>query len=79
MVLKNKIGTLNNILSTRVKMEFPYRIDFSPYNFPYDKHDDMIKWCENNCNGIWRYETTHALYFQFDNDRDATMFMLKWR
>ena len=80
MVLaKTKIGSLNDILSTRVKMEFPHRVNFTTDDFPYDRHNEMIKWCEDNCQGIWRYETTYALYFQFDNDRDAMLFALKWR
>jgi hypothetical protein len=38
----------------------------------------MKQWCEDNCKSIWRCEHFHALYFQFENDYDATMFMLKW-
>lgn len=74
-----RVGTLTEILATRVKMEFQHRVDFTPYNYPYDKHLEIIEWCKKNCQGVWRAETTLALYFQFDNDRDATMFMLRWR
>ena len=38
----------------------------------------MKEWCETNCKGIWRNEQEHALYFQFSDDYDATMFMLRW-
>ena len=71
-----KIATLNEVLATRVKIEFRYRFDFA--EFPYEAFHEAKRWCERNCQGIWHIESTHALYFQFDNDRDATMFMLKW-
>jgi hypothetical protein len=38
----------------------------------------MKSWCEDNCKSIWRCESHHALYFQFEDDYDATMFMLRW-
>jgi hypothetical protein len=38
----------------------------------------MKEWCEANCKDIWRNEQVHAIYFQFADDYDATMFMLKW-
>ena len=71
-----KVATLNEILATRVKMEFQHRFDFAEFGYE-DFHKAKI-WCEENCRGIWNIESTHALYFQFDDDRDATMFMLKW-
>ncbi len=40
--------------------------------------DLMREWCNNNCTGLWRLEHVHALYFQFEEERDATMFMLRW-
>ena len=38
----------------------------------------MNEWCESNCRGLWRSETYHALYWQFEDEQDATMFMLRW-
>ena len=38
----------------------------------------MKWWCEENCQGLWRSETIHALYWQFEQERDAMLFMLRW-
>lgn len=76
MLAKTKIGTLNEILATRAKMTFKHRVNFS--QFGYEDFHEAKAWCEANCKGVWHVESTHALYFQFDDDRDATMFMLKW-
>jgi hypothetical protein len=38
----------------------------------------MAVWCITNCRGLWREEHYHALYFQFEDDYDAMMFMLKF-
>ena len=38
----------------------------------------MEDWCRENCSGIWRNHTIHALYWQFEQERDAMMFMLRW-
>ena len=73
---KTKIGTLGEILSTRSRATFPYRINFDSVG--YNTHHHMNKWCEDNCKGLWRAQHTHALYWQFENDYDATMFMLRW-
>ena len=73
---KTKIGTLNEILGTRSRAVFPYRINFDYIG--YGLLPEMKQWCEDNCKSIWRCEHFHALYFQFENDYDATMFMLKW-
>ena len=71
-----KVATLNEVLATREKMRFRYRINFEKVQ--YSNMSQMIAWCRDNCKGLWRVEKTHALYFQFDEDTDATMFMLKW-
>jgi len=77
MVTDNpKVVTLNEILATRSRAIFPYRINFQ--SIGYETLPAMIKWCEINCKGIWRNEQVHAIYFQFSDDYDATMFMLKW-
>lgn len=71
-----KIPTLNSILSTRARATFPYRINFNTVG--YETLPKMKEWCESNCKGLWRNEQVHAIYFQFENDYDATVFMLKW-
>ena len=73
---KTKVGTLGEILATRSRAIFPYRVNFEQVG--YDTLSQMKEWCEQNCKGIWRNEQVHAIYFQFSDDYDATMFMLKW-
>jgi hypothetical protein len=72
----NKIATLDAILVTRAKIKFPYRINFD--NITHNQIEEMAVWCINNCTDLWREEHYHALYFQFADERDAMMFMLKW-
>lgn len=78
MALDNSIKTasVNEILATRARAVFPYRINFD--SIGYQQLPVMKQWCEDNCKGIWRCEHFHALYFQFEADYDATMFMLRW-
>jgi hypothetical protein len=71
-----KIATLDAILVTRAKIKFPYRINFD--NITHNQIEEMAVWCINNCTDLWREEHYHALYFQFADERDAMMFMLKW-
>ena len=73
---KTKIATLGELLATRARAVFPYRINFD--NVGYSNLEPMKQWCEKNCKSLWRCESYHALYFQFEDDYDATMFMLKW-
>jgi hypothetical protein len=73
---KTKVTTLNEILATRARTMFPYRVNFN--NIPVAQVEEMAVWCINNCTGLWREEHIHALYFQFENDYDAMMFMLKF-
>ena len=75
-MVKTKISTLNEILATRAKMRFPHRVDFDIIG--YQLLPVMKQWCEENCKRVWRCEHFSALYFQFENDYDAMMFMLKW-
>ena len=70
------VTTLNEILATRAREVFPYRINFQTIG--YETLPEMKQWCETNCKGIWRNEQVHAIYFQFSDDYDATMFMLRW-
>lgn len=69
-----KMGTLNDILATREKMNFPHRINLTHTS----NHSDMKEWCKNNCKGAWRANIGFAIYFQFEDSTDALMFSLKW-
>jgi hypothetical protein len=69
-------SNLREILATRSRAIFPYRINFDKIG--YETLPLMKEWCEINCKGIWRNEQVHAIYFQFSDDYDATMFMFKW-
>jgi len=71
-----KVASMNEILSTRSRATFIYRINFN--SIQLGNVDKMKAWCEENCEGLWRSETYHALYFQFELERDAMMFMLRW-
>jgi hypothetical protein len=71
-----KVATLGELLATRARAVFPYRINFNKVG--YGNIESMKQWCEDNCKSLWRCESYHALYFQFEDDYDATMFMLKW-
>jgi hypothetical protein len=71
-----KIASFNDILATRSRAVFSHRINFD--NVGYETLPKMKEWCDTNCQGIWRCNVIHALYFQFELDTDATMFMLKW-
>lgn len=74
--MEMKTATIGEILATRARATFSYRINFQTAG--YETLPLMKQWCEENCEGLWRCESFHALYFQFENDRDATMFMLRW-
>lgn len=76
MQAKTKVGSLHDILASRTRMEFRYRVDFD--EAPLQNLDEMTLWCKENCKGLWRREQYYAIYFQFDDDYDATMFMLRW-
>lgn len=72
-----ELGTkLKQVLATRSRATFSHRVNFDTIG--YESLDLMREWCDKNCTGLWRLEHVHALYFQFENDRDATMFMLRW-
>ena len=73
---KTNVGTIDQVLSTRVRAVFPYRVNFDQINVA--QIEEMAVWCINNCRALWREEHYHALYFQFEDDYDAMMFMLKF-
>jgi hypothetical protein len=71
-----RIASVQEILATRARATFSHRINFDLILL--DNLDLMREWCFEQCTGLWRCEATHALYFQFEESRDATMFMLRW-
>ena len=73
---KMRIASVQEILATRARATFPYRINFEKLG--YTNLDPMKKWCEENCQGLWRNEQYYAIYWQFEDEKDATMFMLRW-
>ena len=71
-----KVGSLSEILSSRSRATFSHRVNFDTVGFM--TLNKMKQWCEDNCNGLWRAQSSYALYWQFEDDQDALMFMLKW-
>lgn len=71
-----KVASVNEILATRARATFSHRVNFDKIQL--DNVDKMKSWCEKNCEGLWRAETYYAIYWQFEQERDAMMFMLKW-
>jgi hypothetical protein len=76
MQAKTRIATLGEILTSRVRMEFRYRVNFEQASMK--NIDDMTSWCKENCKDLWRVNNNYSTYFQFSDDSDATMFMLRW-
>lgn len=68
--------SIEQILATRSRATYCYRVNFN--SIGYDNLDKMKIWCEEKCEGLWRNEQHYALYFQFELEKDATMFMLRW-
>ena len=71
-----KTATINDIMATRSRAIFSHRINFQTVG--YETLPKMKEWCEKNCTSLWRNEQVHAIYWQFENEKDATMFMLRW-
>lgn len=71
-----KTASLNEIMATRARATFRYRVNFD--SVPLQNLEDMRAWCVDNCQDLWRCESYHALYFQFADDHDAMIFMLRW-
>lgn len=78
MQAKTKIGTIDSILATRVKRYYPYRINFDSKKIDWERMDAMTAWCRITCEGRWQSHTTYAQYFQFEIERDALLFSLKF-
>ena len=76
MAANTNIGSISEILATRTKMNYRYRINFS--SIALENVEQMKQWCHENCKESWHSHTTFALYWQFDSEKDATMFMLRW-
>jgi len=68
--------SLEDILATREKTRFRHRVNFASV-LP-ENYDLMEEWCRENCHDSWRSNYMFAIYFQFENEKDATMFMLRW-
>ncbi len=68
--------SLEDILATREKTRFRHRINF--VNILPENQLLMEEWCRTNCHDTWRSHNNYAIYFQFENEKDATMFMLRW-
>lgn len=73
---KIQIADIRSILATRARSTFGHRINFQEVG--YATLPKMVEWCENNCTGLWDHHSRFALYFRFAEERDATMFMLRW-
>ena len=71
-----KNARIREILATRARATFSHRINFATVG--YNIREKMDEWCEKNCDGLWRSESYYSLYWQFELERDATMFMLRW-
>lgn len=71
-----KISRIEHVLATRSRATFSHRINFQTVG--YDNLDAMREWCHEHCQRLWRCETQHALYWQFEDEQDAMMFMLRW-
>jgi len=68
--------SLEDILATRVKTQFRYRVNF--VSILPENQELMKEWCRENCHDLWHSHNNYAIYFQFENEKDATMFMLRW-
>jgi len=71
-----KISNIQEIMATRSRATFSHRISFEQIS--YTNIDPMRDWCSKNCDGLWRCETIHAIYWQFELEQEAMMFMLRW-
>ena len=76
METKSRTVSIQEILATRARATFSYRVNFD--NLLRDNLEPMRQWCTEHCTGLWRCESYYALYFQFEEEKDATMFMLRW-
>ena len=68
--------SLQQILATRDRASFSHRVNFD--KILYTNLQLMDDWCNKHCSGAWRRHSVYALYFQFQDERDATMFTLTW-
>lgn len=73
---KLRIASVREIMSTRARATYSHRVNFQTVG--YTTVHDMNRWCEDHCSGLWRSETVHAVYWQFELERDALVFTLKW-
>lgn len=69
---------LEQLLATRVRINFRYRVNLSP-GTDYVKLKEIDEWCRTHCKGPWQSNDKFAVYYQFEDERDATLFTLKWK
>jgi hypothetical protein len=72
------IASINDILCSRERIRFRYRINITPTSDA--QYNSVVDWCQEHCTDVWRSTNYHmyATYFQFDDEKDVTMFMLRW-
>lgn len=68
--------SIEQILATRSRATYRHRVNFD--SIGYENVEPMKEWCRTKCDGPWNAETQYALYWQFELEKDATMFMLRW-
>lgn len=70
--------TLEQLLSTRQRAYYRHRVNITK-NITNQQMQEMVVWCEENCNGLWKANNHFCNYFQFEDDKDALMFSLRWQ
>jgi len=47
-------------------------------SFIDDSHDEAYKWCKKNLEGKERWILAGPNYWYFKNEKDKTLFLLRW-
>lgn len=42
----------------------------------FGAYSNRIKWCEENCQGVWKYKLDGK--FVFSDKKDYVLFLLRW-
>lgn len=70
-----KIANLDQILKSRVRVNYRHRLDVDHNDFQKIK-----EWCEHHCKGDWNsVNSKFACYIQFEHDQDFTFCSLRWK
>jgi hypothetical protein len=69
-----EIPSLREILSTRSR-EFPHKVKLT--NLEIDRKE-INDWCMLNCIYLYKNYSYNPKSWEFSDDRDATLFILKW-